>query len=36
MTLIINNDDVAKVLKMDVVIGALEEAYLQLVSKEAI
>ena len=36
MTLIINNDDVAKVLKMDVVIDALEEAYLQLISKEAV
>jgi len=36
MTLIINNDEVAKVLTMDVTIEALEQSYKQLVSKEAV
>ena len=36
MTLIINNDDVAKVLTMDVTIAALEESYKQLVTHEAV
>jgi len=36
MTLIINNDDVSKVLTMEVTIAALEESYKQLVTKEAV
>jgi alanine dehydrogenase len=36
MTLIINNDDVAKLLTMDAVLKALEESYRQLVTKEAV
>ena len=36
MTLIINNDDVAKVLTMDATIAALEAAYLDIASREAV
>src|SRR5260370_29404395 len=36
MTLIINNDDVGKVLTMADTIAALETAYLQMASKEAV
>ena len=36
MTLIINNDDVAKVLTMEVTIKALEQSYRQLVTREAV
>ncbi|HXJ01185.1 MAG TPA: hypothetical protein VNH44_08170 [Micropepsaceae bacterium] len=36
MTLIINNDDVAKVLTMEQTIAALEAAYLDVASKEAV
>src|SRR5882724_7006187 len=36
MTLIINNDEVAKVLTMETTLAALEEAYLQLARKEAV
>src|SRR5258708_21738365 len=36
MTLIINNDDVGKVLTMDDTIAALETAYLQMAAKEAV
>src|ERR1043165_9943150 len=36
MTLILNNDDVAKVLTMEMTIAALEEAYLQLATREAV
>ena len=36
MTLIINNDDVSKVLTMADTIAALEESYLQIASKEAV
>src|ERR1043165_6601760 len=36
MTLILNNDDVAKVLTMEMTIAALEEAYLQLATKETV
>lgn len=36
MTLIINNDDVAKVLTMEVTMAALEEAYFQLAEREAV
>src|SRR4029077_15518503 len=36
MTLIINNDDVAKVLTMEMTLDALEESYLALAAKEAV
>jgi alanine dehydrogenase len=36
MTLILNNDDVAKVLTMETTIAALEESYLQLATQEAV
>src|ERR1700694_1381787 len=36
MTLIINNDDVAKVLTMETTLAALEESYLQLAAKAAV
>ena len=36
MTLIINNDDVARVLTMETTIGALEQSYRQLVTREAV
>ena len=36
MTLIINNDDVAKVLTMETTLAALEESYLQLAAKTAV
>jgi alanine dehydrogenase len=36
MTLILNNDDVARVLTMEATIGALEESYTRLVSREAV
>lgn len=36
MTLILNNDDVAKVLTMETTIEALEQSYLQLATKEAV
>jgi alanine dehydrogenase len=36
MTLIINNDDVAKVLTMETTMAALEEAYLALAAREAV
>jgi len=36
MTLIINNDDVGKVLTMADTIAALEAAYLQMAAKEAV
>src|SRR6202051_266841 len=36
MTLIINNDDVAKVLTMETTLAALEESYLALASREAV
>src|SRR5258708_26867907 len=36
MTLIINNDDVGKVLTMADTIAALETAYLQMAAKEAV
>src|SRR3979490_2377735 len=35
MTLIINNNDVAKVLTMETTLAALEESYLQLAAKTA-
>src|SRR6266700_1004812 len=36
MTLIINNDDVAKVLTMETTLAALEESYLQLAARTAV
>lgn len=36
MTLILNNDDVARVLTMEATIAALEESYLQIASREAV
>ncbi len=36
MTLIINNNDVARVLTMDATIGVLEESYRQLITREAV
>src|SRR5713226_1743794 len=36
MTLILSNDDVKKVLTMEIAMGALEEAYLQLARQEAV
>jgi ornithine cyclodeaminase/alanine dehydrogenase-like protein (mu-crystallin family) len=36
MTLIINNDDVARLLTMETTIAALEESYRQLVTREAV
>jgi alanine dehydrogenase len=36
MTLVLNNDDVVKVLTMETTIAALEESYLQLATKEAV
>jgi hypothetical protein len=36
MTLIINNDDVARVLTMETTIAALEQSYKQLVTREAV
>jgi len=36
MTLIINNDDVAKVLTMETTLAALEESYLQLAARSAV
>src|SRR5712675_3321393 len=36
MTLIINNDDVAKVLTMELTLAALEKSYLDLAAKEAV
>jgi alanine dehydrogenase len=36
MTLIINNDDVAKVLSMETTLAALEESYLQLAARTAV
>ncbi len=36
MTLILNNDDITKVLTMETTIAALEEAYLGIASKEAV
>src|SRR5260221_13246101 len=36
MTLIINNDDVAKVINMETTLAALEESYLQLAARTAV
>ena len=36
MTLIINNDEVAKLLTMETTLAALEESYLQLAAKTAV
>jgi ornithine cyclodeaminase/alanine dehydrogenase-like protein (mu-crystallin family) len=36
MTLILNNDDVKKVLTMDMTIAALEKSYLDIASGEAV